>query len=318
MIRAVAISILAGSPALPILRWRALRARPLTILCYHTLGPDQGGIDGWTVRRVSEFRQDLAYLTKHYHIVSLDEAVDPNSNGTRPQAVITFDDGDQGLAEHLPGVLDATGIPVTVYIATEQIETRRPFWFDRVVNALQAPCLVSVPELGTWSIPDETGKERWNVLRQILAALKAAAPEDRDRLADGVAACGGQPEGTGLGPMTRQDLMALASRPDVTIGAHSHGHELLDQISRDAAYSSIARSRELLQNWTGQQVRHFAFPNGNHTAHLRKIVGDLGFATAAILEERLAPQESDPFALSRISVGRYDNPERVRLRTVGL
>jgi peptidoglycan/xylan/chitin deacetylase (PgdA/CDA1 family) len=115
-----------------------------------------------------------------------------------------------------------------------------------------------------------------------------------------------------------EHLKELAETPGVTIGAHSHGHELLDQIPLQQARSSMARSRELLQDWTGQEVRHFAFPNGNHTQALRDIAGELGFVSATILEERTAPRGVDPFALPRISVGRYDSRNRVRLRLVGL
>ena len=118
--------------------------------------------------------------------------------------------------------------------------------------------------------------------------------------------------------MTIEQLRSLAAMPGVTIGAHSHGHELLDQLPLETARQSIARSRDLLRDWTGQAVRHFAFPNGNHTAELRETVRELGFASATILEDRTAPRGSDPFALPRVSIGRYDSQDRFRLRLVGI
>jgi len=156
------------------------------------------------------------------------------------------------------------------------------------------------------------------VLRQVLQALKEADPADREALADQVAALGSEPPEPALGPMSSAELAALAATPGVTIGAHSHGHELLDQIPADTARDSVARSRALLRDWTGQPVNHFAFPNGNHTARLRDMVRDLGFSSATILENRTAPRGCDPFALPRISVGRYDSAARLRLRLVGL
>lgn len=317
MKKALAVSTLAAPPVLAVLRRRALRDNPLTVLCYHTLGPDQGGANGWTMLRESDFRAQLADLSRHYDIVSLDTALS-GIRSRRPQAVITFDDGDRGLYTHLLPILRETGMPVTIYVATQQFETGRPFWFDRVVNALQGQGEVTLEGLGTWRLPGGGGKEHWMALSPILQALKAADPKQRDGLADEIAAQGEEAPEPAFGPMTKAQLAELAAQSGVTIGAHAHGHELLDQIAPEAARDSIARSRELLRDWTGQCVEHFAFPNGNHTTGLRAMVRDLGFASAAILGERLAHRGCDPFSIPRISIGRYDSPARVRLRLVGL
>lgn len=318
MIKDIAVQCLAAPPIWGALRWRALRDHPLTILCYHTLGPDEGGINGWTALRARDFRAQLADLRAHYDVVSLDTALE-GGQGKRPRAVITFDDGDRGLHAHLLPILRETATPVTIYVATHQFETGQPFWFDKVVNALQNPGEVNVPSLGHWHLPGTGDKAHWDVLRQVLQALKAAPSEDRDALATQVAEQGTPPKASlHLGPMTLEQLKELAATPGVTIGAHTHGHELLDQISPEAARQSVAISRDRLQDWTGQEVRHFAFPNGNHTPALRQMIKDLGFASATILEEQTAPQGTDPFALPRISVGRYDTLNRLRLRLVGL
>lgn len=318
MIKPAIVHVLGAKPVWSVLMRRALKDRPLTILCYHTLGANSGGINGWTALREEDFRAQLADLQSVYEIVSLDAALE-GGQGRRPRAVITFDDGDAGLYTHLLPILKETGVPVTLYIATEQFETRRPFWFDRVVNALQAPGQVTLEGVGTWTLPGGGGKEHWAALGPILTALKALDPALRDAAADQIAAQGQGPKaGATLGPMTLEQLQTLGNTPGVTIGAHTHGHELLDQIPADAARESVARSRELLEGWTGQSIRHFAFPNGNHTPALRDMVRDLGFASATILEDRVAPKGTDPFALPRISVGRYDSRARVRLRLAGI
>lgn len=321
MIKALALSALSAPPIWGLLRRRALKDDPLTILCYHTLGPDRGGVNGWTALREGDFRAQLADLQAHYDIVSLEAALDgalDGAGGKRGQAVLTFDDGDRGLHAHLLPILRETPVPVTIYVATRQFETRQPFWFDRVVNALQGAGEIRVEGLGAWTLPGTRGKAHWEALRPILQALKEADPSERDALADKVAAAGGAAPEPALGPMTMDELQELAAHPSVTIGAHTHGHELLDQLPLDEARASVARSRELLRDWTGQAVDHFAFPNGNHTRALREMVKDLGFRSATILEERTAPRGCDPFALPRISAGRYDSAARMRLRLVGV
>lgn len=317
MIRALAMRLLASPPVWPLLRRRVLKTSDFTILCYHTLGPDTGGVNGWTVLRSGDFRAQLVDLQKHYEIVSLDDALAGHVTA-RPPLVITFDDGDLGLSRYLPPILSETPVPVTLYVATAQFETGQPFWFDRVVNALQGPGRIELPGLGVWQLPGTGDKAHWAALGPILQTLKQADADRREGLADQLVSQGTAPPDPALGPMGRDALAELAAMPGVTIGAHTHGHELLDQIPADAARASIQRSRGLLQDWTGQPVHHFAFPNGNYTQDLLELVEDLGFASATILEERPVPREVLPFALPRISVGRYDSLPRLRLRLAGV
>jgi len=314
MLKQVAVTALAQWPVWSFLRRRAVRGSKVTVLCYHTLSPQENGIDGWTALRVQDFQDQLADLRAYYDITNLDDAF--KSTGKRPKAVITFDDGDRGLYLYLKPILEKMSVPVTIYVATRQFETERPFWFDRVVNALQSEATVTLGGK-TWQVPARPGKAKWMIVGEILEALKQVPHEDRERLADEVAAQGSAAPNNPLGPMTKDELAELAAMPNVTIGAHSHGHELLDELSIEEACQSMAQSKKLLQAWTGQEVRHFAYPNGNYNNDLMNAAKEVGFDTATILEERLAPQDADRYALPRISIGRYDSRNRVRLRLAG-
>lgn len=313
--------IIDTAPVRAALRMRALRGGPVTLLCYHTLGPDAGGPDAWTVLREADFRAHLAMLRESYDIVDLDSALAEGPGGSgRPRAVLTFDDGESGLFRHLLPLVEAAHVPVTVYIATAQIETGRAYWFDRVMGALgDGAKEVDLPDLGRWHLPAAPGDARWRVLGDLLEALKREDPARRETLADRIVADNPPPPGPApLGPMTRQELSALAASPFVTIGAHSHCHNLLDQIPLDEAAGSIARSRQLLQDWTGQEVAHLAWPNGNHDAGLRRKAAEQGFRTATALGGGLWRRDADLFALPRIPVGRYDDAARLRLRLLGV
>lgn len=267
------------------------------------------------------FRAQVDMLRQHYEIVSLDQALTPRKTG-KPRVVLTFDDGEQGLYDHLLPFVHAEGLPVTVYVATGQIESGTPYWFDQVMNALQGAgrTTLDIQHLGKWTIGPERGKARWAQIGPVLEALKATPPADRNRLAAKVVAQAGPRSGgfTPLHPMALPQLQELAAHPCVTIGAHSHGHELLDQLSPDMARASVKRSRDLLEDWTGKPVRHFAYPNGNYTPALMAVLDDLGFASATILEDRLMRADAPPQALPRIGVGRYDGLARLKLRLVGV
>jgi peptidoglycan/xylan/chitin deacetylase (PgdA/CDA1 family) len=322
-LKRTARAVLGARPVQSLLSAAAHRGDPVTVLCYHTLSADDGGPDAWTALRVSDFRSHLAILRESYNIVSLDEvfAAGPGRpSGGRPRAVLTFDDGEAGLHRHLLPLLTAERVPVLVYIATAQIETGRPYWFDRVMGALgEGAREVALPHLGHWSLTAAPGAARWVVLGDLLETLKRMHPIDREELADRIAADNPPPPGRPpLGPMTAEELAELAANPWVTIGAHSDCHNLLDQLPEDEAVASMDRSRRLLRDWTGQEVAHFAWPNGNHSAALRKAAARMGFRTAAALDNRLWRRGADLYALPRLAIGRYDDAARFRLRLVGV
>jgi peptidoglycan/xylan/chitin deacetylase (PgdA/CDA1 family) len=325
-LKTLAKRAMASPIAYEALRARALRGRPVTVLVYHTLGPDSDDVDAWTVARVGMFRRQMAFLREAYDIVTLDDALsDAPSPDAKPRAVITFDDGDVGLHTHLLPFLADAGIPVTVYVATGQIESGRCHWFDRVMNALQStgPLAIDLEEqgLGRWVFNAERGERNWLLISELLEKLKHMQPPAREHAVEAILAQSGEverPHFTPLAPMTIAQLQELARSPWVTIGAHTHCHSLLDRIPLDQAIESITTSQRLLREWTGQEVRHFAYPNGNHTRELEGAVAGARFATATTVEAGLWDKGTRPFAIPRVSVGRYEDMDRFKLRLIGI
>lgn len=109
------------------------RARGVTVLIYHRVG---GGSASEVDLPVDEFRRQLAHLAEHTTVVTLDHAAalldgdverHDTHAGTRPITVITFDDGTADFTDHVvPALVDA-GLPATLYVATEFIDTGRDF-----------------------------------------------------------------------------------------------------------------------------------------------------------------------------------------------
>jgi peptidoglycan/xylan/chitin deacetylase (PgdA/CDA1 family) len=322
--RRLAKSILTAGLPYALLKARALRKNPITLLCYHTLRPDAEPLDAWTAVRESDFVRQMQFLRAHYDVVSLDEAfAEEEAHGKRPRAVVTFDDGEVGLYDTLLSLLAEMRLPVTLYIATGQIEDGRPYWFDEVMNVLQAdgPFTIDLTaeDAGAWTIGPRKGKARWGAIASILEALKSTEPARRAALAATIVAQAPAMSAQAfkpLQPLSVAQLREVAGSEWVTIAAHSHCHNLLDQLPADDVRESVARSRTLLEGWTGRPVHHFAYPNGNHNRTVEAIVSDLGFRSAVALDDRLWHRGMDRFALPRISIGRYDDFDRFKLRLV--
>lgn len=307
-----------------LLRSVSARRPHVAILMYHTLGADDDDLDAWTVVRVSDFTRQIAFLRRYYDVVGLDQAL-ASPAGDRPTAVITFDDGDVGLHRHLLPLVEELQLPVTVYVATGQIETGRPHWFDALMNALQtrAPVRVDLSSLGigTLCLGTERGEANWLLIASLLDRLKIETPARRAAACERILAQTKTLERRAhadLGPMTIDQLRQLARHRLVTIGSHTHCHSLLDRIPLAEATASIERSCRLLEQWTGVRPQHFAYPNGNHSPALEQAVAAMGFKSATITTGGLWRGNPNLMALQRLPVGRFDDLGRFALRLAGL
>ncbi len=323
-LKALAKRALAAPLPYAALRARAWRGAPVTLLTYHTLGADDEDFDAWTVLRRGDFERQVAWLRRDYDIVSIDDALAPPPPHARARAVLTFDDGHSGWFEHLLPIVEREALPVTLYVATAHVQGATAYWFDAVVNALQTlePLTLDTGAagLGRITLNRERGEANWLRLSALLEAMKALNAPAREALARKlVTAAAGQrqPRFQRLMPLSVEQVQALASSRWVTIGSHSHGHELLDQIALDAARDSIARSIALLQEWTGRRIEHFAYPNGNHNAALAAMLPGLGLKSAVTTRHGLWRRDGSRYELPRVAVGRYDDTARWRLKLLG-
>lgn len=322
--KALARRVLASAPLYAALRRRADSGSTL-FLTYHTLGPDDEDFDAWTVVRRGDFLRQVEALRRHFDIVSIDDAL-ANPAGARARVVLTFDDGHSGWHDHLLPIVEREAVPVTLYVATSHIEDARPYWFDRVMNALQlrSPVAVDLARfgLGARRFGDGVGPQAWLAVSSLLEALKTLDEAARD---DAVAALERAVDGVpkrrfeALRPLSLAQLRACADgAPLVTIAAHSDDHRLLDRIPIEHARASLERCRDKLRAWIGRDVAHVAFPNGNCNAELSKLVAEMGFASAATTRAGRWRAGDDVYALPRVFVGRYDDLDRFKLALVGL
>ena len=312
---------------LSLVRALTMRAETAVVLMYHELAEDDTDIEAWTVVRKSDFLRQMEYVGRHYEIVSLETALNRTrreGRPGRPMAVVTFDDGDRGNASILLPTIQALNIPVTVYVATGQIVEQTPYWFDRVVNALQlerpATLDLSAFGLGRYAVNDTRGAENWRQIQRLLEGLKSLDTDKRAAAVDKILSDLGGLErrpACRIEPMNVGEIKTLASSSLVTIGAHSHCHSILTQLAPGEVEQSIKRSKDLLEKWTGRAVEHFAYPNGNYDAGTVDIVRQAGFRSAVTTEGRAWHLQDSPYAIPRVGVGRYDRPENFRLNLVG-
>ena len=91
------------------------------------------------------------------------------------------------------------------------------------------------------------------------------------------------------------------------IGGHSHTHASLPNISIEEAKMEIKKSKELLERNTEKKMRYFAYPYGEYSEEVKKIVEGSGYEGAFKQVMGAASHESDIYAVNRIPVGENTN-----------
>jgi peptidoglycan/xylan/chitin deacetylase (PgdA/CDA1 family) len=128
--------------------------------------------------------------------------------------------------------------------------------------------------------------------------------------------------GTPPGRMLSWRQLAELSSAGVEIGAHSHSHPQLDQISKPKLRNELASSRRLLEDRLGRPVCSLAYPYGYSSKRVRAVAREIGYLQAAVVANAVATSDCDPFGVPRLTIGRSTslavfaqvaNQQRIRL-----
>lgn len=143
-------TLLFCSPLIVVRNWhRRLRRRyPITILTHHLVSERSHRMAIST----ESFWREIRFLQRHYRIVSLSKSVELLESGRvdAPTVVLTFDDGYADNFVSLRAVAEETGIPVSLFIATEQVETQQEFQHD-LENGIRGALPLTWQQICYWS-----------------------------------------------------------------------------------------------------------------------------------------------------------------------
>jgi peptidoglycan/xylan/chitin deacetylase (PgdA/CDA1 family) len=95
-----------------------------------------------------------------------------------------------------------------------------------------------------------------------------------------------------------------AASAGIEVGAHSHSHPELDQISDRALERELRTSKDLLEDRLGRPVPTLAYPFGYWSRRVRDAVGAAGYRSAAAVGNTTVTTHDDVLALPRLTVRR--------------
>ncbi len=263
---------LAGAPL--ILR-EVFRGKKVTILCYHDPVPQV-------------FERHLLALKKRYNIISLKGYVDSRKGRTTkklpPKAlVITVDDGFAGnyqLREVIPGC----GVPITVFLCSSIVATKRRYWWTTIENPRDAGEFEKLPD-----------DERLRLLRSRgFEELREYDPRQS---------------------LSTAEIRELSTICDLQ--SHTKLHPVLPRCSTARASQEIVGSKVELEQKFGLTVYALAYPHGKYGDREVEIAKVAGYDCAVTTQSGVNDSTTDLFRLHRICINDSADANEVIVKASG-
>lgn len=204
----------------------------------------------------------LDYLKDRFNIVSLHAALRSRRGVTKPQVVLTFDDGYRDTYTDAFPVLRAAQVPASVFLVTGFTGGGRAFWWDCLDAALSTTDPTELQSEGRlyWL---RTAAERRSFRKYLSRRYCELPADDAEAFVRNVLDQLGQ-------DWQVADRAAILSWPQVTemyaggieFESHTQTHPILSQVQPDRLKQELVASRHTLLEQLGCEAKFLAYPHG--------------------------------------------------------
>ena len=285
--------------------FRFLNRDKLIVLMYHRFSA--GEEFGKTSRNTLETH--LKYVTRHYKVISLSEAVKRISEGERfpsRSAVITVDDGYRDFYCIAFPALKRFGVPATLYAVTDFVSGKGWIWTDIAryitTQTKKGEVDVTVGQNVVKRKLDGRGS-RLSAAGAVNAELKKLPDWKKDdtlrefAASMGVAVPETPPES--FGPVDWNLVREMVAH-NIDFGSHTVSHPILTNVNDERLSAELNASRAVIQDKLQKEEVHFCYPNGDAAVREHKAAETAGYASAVTTEIRLCENDDDRFVVPRI------------------
>lgn len=279
---------------------RQYGGRRLLNVMYH--GVVRNDSTWFSPRHLTEkaFDEHLAYLCKHFDVITVAEAFTMRAEGRVPKRhtiTLSFDDGYANNVEVALPIIEKYRVPVTFFVLGPCAEPSgdRVSWSDLIAALGRTTPDRAVRALGRTymkQVEVESGAH-------LMDDMKKAPPPERDealRQLDQEHGLRKHLEGVDphvwkfMGP---DQLLSLSASSFVEIGSHAYAHYNLGLIPLEQAVQDMSRSKEALEGLLGRPVQSIAYPEGSYSPAVKDAAEKLGFKRQLAVNFRCADDPGD-------------------------
>ena len=253
----------------------ALRGR-IVVLTYHRVLPPERLRNSFSARAIvvspAVFAMHMECVSRWLRPLTQAEFVTHSASAAAPPArscLVTFDDGWYDNHEYALPILRKYRVPMTLFVATDYIDSNRCFWQERLAALLfatrgQPAAQQLLSELGAEHLAPLADAEAREAALEIIARIKAQR-RDPEALIEQLTAL---PSSAATSAedrfMTLAQLRALHESGWVSIASHAMSHARLNLLPDERIAAELTGSSEVISRWFGGRPATCAYPNGDY------------------------------------------------------
>ena len=284
-----------------------INRQKLLILTYHRFSL-QNEVDKLSL---DKFADHLAYLKKYTNVISLSEAVEHLQNHRRlppNSTVITVDDGYKDVFDIAYPMLNASGLPATLFAVTDFIDGKCWLWPDLVrfifSHTKKASLVFDVSDVTSFDDSWRDASERALAGERINSILKKLPNVQKDaaikRIAEILEVGIPSLPPDEYAPITWQQAVDMEDH-NFQIESHTASHPILTYVETSDLDRELRSSKERLERKLKKTVRHLCYPNGDFSAEAKRYAENIGYMSAVTMTYGFNSENEDRYALKRIS-----------------
>ncbi len=252
----------------------------------------------------SNFEDQINFLTNNFTITPINDLLcEKKDVSENLKIIITFDDGYRdNLTNALP-ILEKYSAPATIYISTRFIEGESWTWWYDLWKILKSTDQIKINHeyLQFASNINSVSKKikAYNIISKVFKTLNYQDQLSLMKLIDPSF----ELRDTSKLFLNWDEVNILNINKFITIGAHTHSHISLKNLTDEESFNEIKKSKELIEKNINNQIFHFAYPYGkysNFTTREERYIKDLGFKTGVTTVSKRSTK--DLFKLPRIGI----------------
>jgi len=272
---------------------RRNEAKDVKVLAYHsinkiTLGPLE------IEQEPQNFKQQMLFLKKNYHVLSLSEFIQCMKNGQKypdNSVLITFDDGYKDNYINAYPVLKKLSLPAVIFLTTDPVEKNIPLFYDSLRYAILNTKRKTL-DLHDWGLRLYALYNSELYLKEIICEItdysktlsRRRQLEFTDVIFDRLLLDKKSLLSQKL-YLDWNEIKEMASS-GIEFGAHTMSHPSLGKTSLEQIKKELVESKKLIETRTGKEVVSFAYPFGSshdYSSTLPDILDENGFECAFML-----------------------------------
>lgn len=240
----------------------------------------------------------------------------------------TFDDGWRDNYEHAFPLLEAHGLPFTIFLVSKLVDTQETFWPEKVIKLLTSDMTPHAAESFSWLKPYMTPPTQENccgpltleAADEVVSKLKSLDDiEILDRLSSSSQnQYPSDPKFVQRSILNSQELKTMAASGLVRFGAHTRHHFRLNRLhDENILEQEIVGCLDDIKALSDNAVPIFCYPNGDITNDGVKIVSQ-HYRGACTTVTGLNPWYINPYYLKRFSLHDGNSSSAIELlATIG-